>query len=138
MLIAEKLDRYRVSIKKENVPSKLIKQQTEDAINNAIQGWKETQTMLLQGDAVISPQPEKILSKDIRGLKSNQKNDSTDASSRSAQLDALSLRIQPVQRDNVVTGPREAEDFSKKKFKNKKEEVVDTVFNFYFLQLTLE
>ena len=59
MLIAEKLDRYRVSIKKENVPSKLIKQQTEDAINNAIQGWKETQTMLLQGDAVISPQPEK-------------------------------------------------------------------------------
>ncbi len=43
------------------MPSKLIKQQTEDAINNAIQGWKETQTMLLQGDAVISPQPEKKL-----------------------------------------------------------------------------
>ncbi|MGI9214495.1 MAG: hypothetical protein ACR2HS_02235 [Gammaproteobacteria bacterium] len=60
----------------------------------------------------------------------NQKTDSTDTSSRSAQLDALSLRIQPVQGDNVGTGPREADDSSKKKFKNKKEEVVDTVFNF--------
>jgi len=56
MLIAKKLDRYRVSIKKENVPSKLIKQQTEIAINQTIEDWAKDNAQS------STPAPEKTTS----------------------------------------------------------------------------
>lgn len=136
MLIVK--DKYRVSIKKKDVPSKVIKQQNEDAIKNAIQGWKETQTMLVQEDAVTSPQPEKKtvsteksaqetttdavggrLSRfddpKLFAVSANQKTVSIDTPSPPAQLAAISPRIQPVQGDNVGTGSTETDNSRGKK-----------------------
>lgn len=130
MLISKKLNKYRVSIKKEDVPSKLIKEQIEAAINKAIQGWKETQTMLVQGDAVTSPQPgkktvptEKSTQETTTGAVcgrlsqfDDQKTCSTDTPSPPAQLTALSAHIQPVQGDNVGTGVTKVDCFPTTKF----------------------
>lgn len=116
------------------MPSKLIKQQTKEAINNAIQVWAKTHMMLVQEDEVTS-QPKKEI---VPTEKSAQETTGTvggplsrfndpklfdvsaeDTPPQPAQLTASSPHIQPLEGDNVATAHTK-EKFQKLEGKSRK------------------